>query len=300
MLHGLKAWLEPGNPWRFLKQWLGLETVAQPLPAWPQEWSAILQERVHFYRELSDAERPLFEQRCLQFLADTRIEGGVEIDVTDTDRLLVAASAVIPVWGFPDWHYFNVDAVFLLPGPFNDRFECGQPDSRISGMVGSGPMSGKLALSRPDLHAGFANGRDKHNVGIHEFAHLIDGADGRVDGFPERMEPYRFAEPWFALVQKKVQDMEAGDTGIPQYGATNPAEFFAVASEYFFERPELMQKKHPQLYHWLSEFYRQNRADAVRAQAIREATQRAVLKKQKTPPSAKRAKSVLSGKKAAK
>ena len=241
-----------------------LSTPAPELPPWGDGWSEFLQSHVFFYRALNEAERATFELRVRSFLATTAVEGGDEVEVTDADRLLVASSAIIPVWSFPGWHYFNVNAVFLLPAPFNDRFECGQKDSVISGLVGSGPMSGKLALSKPDLHAGFANSMDKHNVGIHEFAHLVDMADGTMDGFPERMEPYRFSEPWFSLVQQKVHEIETRQTGISSYGATNPAEFFAVASEYFFERPELMQSKHPQLYRWLSEFYQQNRAEQYR------------------------------------
>ena len=106
-------------------QWLlnKLASWAKPevseLPAWQAEWSDYLLAHVDFYRHLSAEQRREFERRCLLFLATTAVEGGVDVDVTDADRLLVAASAVIPVWGFPDWHYFNVRAVFLLPAAFN-------------------------------------------------------------------------------------------------------------------------------------------------------------------------------------
>ena len=240
-------------------RWLDGEPL--PLPPWQPGWSDFLREQVVFYRTLSAQDQAVFELRIRQFLATTRVEGGEQVEVTDEDRLLVASGAVIPVWAFPDWHYFNVNAVFLLPGLFNSRFECNRPDSVISGMVGNGPMAGKLALSKPHMRAGFANSRDKQNVAIHEFAHLVDGADGNVDGFPERMESYQQSEPWFALVKHKVEQIETSRTGISTYATVNHAEFFAVASEYFFERPELMQKKHPQLYQWLSEFYHQNVAE---------------------------------------
>lgn len=178
--------------------------------------------------------------------------------MSDTDRLLVAASAIIPVWGFPKWHYFNLDAVYLLPASFNDRFECGQPDSLYTGMVGTGPMSGKLALSRPALHYGFQNSKDKHNVGIHEFVHLIDMADGEADGYPERLKEYAFSIPWFELVEQKIQDIVRKDSNIPDYGSSNRSEFFAVASEYFFERPGMMKRKHPELFCALSKLYQQD------------------------------------------
>lgn len=134
-------------------------------------------------------------------------------------------------------------------------------------MVGTGVMKGKLVLSRPDLHQGFRNDRDKHNVGIHEFVHLIDMADGDCDGFPERLKTYAYSIPWFELLRIKVQEIEAGSSNIRDYGATNRAEFFAVASEYFFERPAMLKHKHPNLYHALSDIYQQDLAAIASATA---------------------------------
>ena len=224
---------------------------------WQPNWSSFLNDKVVFYRTLTDSDKRLFEKRARLFLETTPVEAG-QLDVSDEDRLLVAASAVIPVWGFPNWHYFNVQKVFLLPASFNERFECSQPDSFITGMVGTGPMAGKLALSRPALHQGFSNTKDKQNVGIHEFVHLVDMADGDCDGFPERLKKYAFSIPWFELVETKIAGIENDNSNIRDYGATNKAEFLAVASEYFFERPKMMQNKHPKLYTALTDFYQQD------------------------------------------
>ncbi|WP_317932845.1 zinc-dependent peptidase [Halioxenophilus sp. WMMB6] len=240
----------------FLLRLLALQPVVIT-ERWQPEWSTFLQEKVSFYRHLRGQEQTRFNQRALLFLHTTRIESG-QLEVTDFDRLLVAASAIIPVWAFPKWHYLNLEAVFLLPGAFNQKFECGQPDSLFTGMVGTGPMSGKMALSQPHLHLGFDNSRDKHNVGIHEFIHLIDMADGDCDGFPESLRHYQYAIPWFDLVEKKTREILLRKSNIPDYGASNKAEFFAVASEYFFERPGLLARKHPKLYHALSELYQQD------------------------------------------
>lgn len=224
---------------------------------WQQEWTDFLNEKVAFYRTLDGEDKALFNQRVILFLQTTSIESG-QFEVTEEDALLVAASAIIPVWGFPKWHYFNLKAVYLLPGSFNGDFVCGQPDSTISGMVGTGPMSGKMALSKPHLYLGFENTRDKHNVGIHEFAHLVDMADGDCDGFPERLRAYQYSYPWFDLVNKKTNEICKKKSNIRDYGATNSAEFFAVASEYFFERPKMLQQKHPQLFEALTDFYQQD------------------------------------------
>jgi MtfA peptidase len=224
---------------------------------WQQEWSNFLLEKVAFYRTLSADQKTLFEQRLVLFLRTTSVEAG-QFEVTDKDRLLVAASAIIPVWGFPKWHYFNLSSVYLLPAAFNEKFQCGLSDSLITGMVGTGPMSGKMALSKPALYQGFENSRDKQNVGIHEFVHLVDMADGECDGYPERLKEFSFSIPWFELVAHKTQEIYNKKSNIRGYGATNRAEFFAVASEYFFERPQMLQSKHPQLFESLTEFYQQD------------------------------------------
>jgi Mlc titration factor MtfA (ptsG expression regulator) len=206
---------------------------------------------------LNAEDKLLFERRVLLFLQTTNIEAG-QFEVTHEDCLLVAASAIIPVWGFPKWHYFNLKAVYLLPAAFNDSFECGHPNSVYTGMVGTGPLAGKMALSKPALYQGFKNSQDKHNVGIHEFVHLIDMADGECDGYPERLKEYAFSIPWFELVSKKTLSIENQQCSIRDYAATNRAEFFAVASEYFFERPKMMRDKHPEVFDALSIFYQQD------------------------------------------
>ena len=231
--------------------------AAPELPAWQAPWSEFLQGKVAFYRMLNQQDKKRFEQRILLFLQTTRVESGT-LEVTDNDCLLVAASAVIPVWGFPKWHYFNLKTVYLFPGAFNEQFECGKADSLITGMVGTGPMAGKMGLSRPALYQGFENSRDKQNVGIHEFVHLIDMADGECDGYPERLKEFAFSIPWFELVAQKVADIDKRKSNIRDYATTNRAEFLAVASEYFFERPAMLQSKHPRLFDSLSSFYQQD------------------------------------------
>jgi Mlc titration factor MtfA (ptsG expression regulator) len=227
------------------------------LTPWQDAWSQFLDDNVVFYRVLDGENKLLFEQRVNLFLQTTIIEA-VQFEITDEDRLLVAASAIIPVWGFPKWHYFNLKKVFLLPAAFNDNFDCGAVDSNITGMVGTGPMAGKMALSRPALHAGFRNTKDKRNVGIHEFVHLIDMADGDCDGYPERFRDYEHSIPWFDLVANKITKIEAGQGNIRDYATTNKAEFLSVTSEYFFERPKMLKRKHPKLYGLLTEFYQQD------------------------------------------
>src|SRR5690606_14485790 len=88
----------------------------------------------------------------------------------------------------------------------------------------------------------------KGNTRIHEFVHLIDKMDGHTDGVPEILLKHQYALPWLNLIHKKMEAINDDKSDIRQYGGTSQAEFFAVAAEYFFERPDLLKRKHPQLY----------------------------------------------------
>lgn len=227
-----------------------------------------LKHSVSFYRSLNSQEQQHFEHCCLLFLQVTEIVGH-QLEVERHDELLVAAGSVILAWGFEQWHYVNVDTVILVPRSFNEQSQFGQPDSTIQGLVGNQHLSGKMIISRPALHAGFSNENDKLNVILHEFAHLIDMADGEVDGMPEQLLTSPFSLPWFEFIKTKIEHINQGKSNIRRYGATNNAEFFAVATEYFFERPVMMRNKHPQLYHALTEFYQQDRADIKKVIKVR-------------------------------
>ena len=149
----------------------------------PEKWKKILLEKVAFYRGLDEGNRLRFESDVQNFLREITITG-VQVEVTLEDRLLVASSAVIPLFGFPEWNYTHLDEVILYPSSFDRNFVIGSKEEIITGMVGNGPMEGKMILSKPSLHAGFDISNDKRNVGIHEFVHLFDKEDGMIDGIP--------------------------------------------------------------------------------------------------------------------
>lgn len=232
------------------------------------EQRAFLADTVSFYAALSADDKTRFEQRCLSFIQATEFIGH-DVEITDEDRLLVAAGSVILAWGFPQWHYVKVDTVYLVSSPFNEESEFGAADSNITGLVGTQHLYGKMILNKSALHQGFSNDRDKRNVAIHEFAHLIDLADGSVDGLPEQITTHPYAAAWLDLVHRKIAEIDRGKSDIRDYAATNYAEFFSSATEYFFERPRLLKRKHPQLYKQLQQFYRQNRADVQQAVRLR-------------------------------
>lgn len=220
----------------------------------------ILKEKVSFYNALSEEEKTRFENELTWFLRHTRITG-IDTTIDDTDKILVASSAVIPVFGFRDWHYGSITEVLIYPNSFNANFEtAGNTEGherRITGMVGTGAMNGTMILSKQALHVGFMNESDKQNTAIHEFVHLIDKTDGAIDGIPENLLGKQYVLPWINLMSAEIKKINAGKSDINPYGATNQAEFFAVVSEYFFEQPQLLQKKHPELYALLEKIFSQ-------------------------------------------
>ena len=193
------------------------------------------------------------------FLQSVHIEG-VGTEVNDTDRVLIASSAVIPIFGFPDWRYKNLTNVILYPDTFDKDFQFEGESRNILGMVGSGYMNGQMLLSRAALVKGFSSSHGEENAAIHEFVHLLDGSDGATDGVPEYLMDHQYALPWLHLMHVEMYRIESGKSDINPYALTNEAEFLAVVSEYFFEKPEQLQTKHPELYEQLSKIFVQNPA----------------------------------------
>lgn len=223
----------------------------------PAAWRHILATRVVFYEGLNADGKKRFEDEVRIFLAEKRVTG-IKLELDDTTRVLVAASAVIPIFGFPEWEYDNLAEVLVYPSPFGEEKQLTGPDRDILGQVHSGGALNRIMiLSKPDLWRGFSNLDDKHNVGIHEFAHLVDGADGDIDGVPAATCP-ECVGPWIELMRIEMERLASGDSILRRYGLTNEAEFFAVASEAFFESPARLAEEHPELYTMLERIFRQD------------------------------------------
>jgi Mlc titration factor MtfA (ptsG expression regulator) len=220
----------------------------------------LLTKNIDYYNQLSALDKAYFEDKVEQFLDDVRIEG-VGLQVTDLDRLMVASSAVIPIFRFKDWRYRNITNVLLYPDTFDEDYQYEATEGRnIMGMVGTGYMNGQMILSRSALIKGFSKNAGMENTAIHEFVHLIDKADGATDGVPEGFLPFEYIKPWVRMMHQEIHKIEAGHSDINPYATTNEAEFFAVVSEYFFEKPDQFQTKHPELYDMLSRIFGQDPA----------------------------------------
>jgi len=219
----------------------------------PPLWHDLLIENVNFYKQLTDDNQLRFRKRMRSFLNKVSIEA-VGFELEDLDKVLVAASAVIPIFNFENWNYPNIYTVLIYPDYFNKQlqFTNTEKDRNIGGLVGTGRFENQMILSKKALYHGFFNKTDKGNTGIHEFVHLLDKLDGSVDGIPERLLNIKNATPWLNLMYNKMEAINNNTSDIRNYGGTSREEFFAVASEYFFERPKLLRRKHPELYKMLS------------------------------------------------
>jgi Mlc titration factor MtfA (ptsG expression regulator) len=217
-----------------------------------------LEKRVAYYTKLSPEEKDRFREKVDAFIKDIKITG-IKTDLTNEDRVLLAASAIIPIFAFPGWKYPNLNEVLIYPDHFDDRFnmEEGNPNRNIQGMVGSGALHKMMVISKTALHDGFSNRTDKENTAIHEFVHLIDKTDGEIDGVPELLMQNQCMRSWLKLMLEEIEAIKENESDINPYGATNEAEFFAVASEYFFERPVLFKQKNPELYAVMERIFRQ-------------------------------------------
>ena len=219
-------------------------TVKDPVPV---QLKKILDEQVPFYQQLNETRQTEFEERAAHFLTLVKITG-VKTVVEDIDRILIAASAIIPIFNFPGWEYRNLHEVLLYPDSFDHEFEQQGEGRNILGMVGTGALNHVMILSQLELRLAFTNKTGKDNTAIHEFVHLLDKTDGEIDGLPESLLDKKYIMPWLKLMQEEIKNILDDKSSIDPYGATNEAEFFAVVSEYFFERPALLKEKHPELY----------------------------------------------------
>ncbi len=244
-----------------LLYWIFRPKRLAPLPDFKDAWRATLEEKVNFYRELNEEEKKRFRDRMRDFLRYVKITG-IETEITELDKVYVAASGIIPTFGFPQWNqYPKLEQVLLYKTSFRQGdFATTGTDRRIAGMVGGGFLNGKLLLTRPSLHQGFEHA-GRGNTGIHEFVHLLDKADGETNGIPAYFMENSYVVPWLEMIRSEMEAIERGDSDIDDYATTNKAEFFAVVAEYFFNRPAAFAEHHPKLFALLERVFQQDMDD---------------------------------------
>lgn len=223
----------------------------------PQEWKAFLIRHVQFYAELSATDKIKFENKAKKFLYNTSITGVKDLVVTDEIKLLVASSAIIPVFIFDGWEYVNLTEVLIYDGAVNPNQRTdAKSDGTLLGQVRPFQTQHVLLLSKQYLIQGFESMNGKSNVGIHEFAHLLDQADGDIDGIPKAFMPEELLAPWTKIMYAEIEKILSNNSDINPYALTNHAEFFAVVCEYFFENPEKFEEKHKQLFDLMNKIFK--------------------------------------------
>ncbi len=234
----------------------------------PPEWLAILERNLPCYRALTPDEQRELQGHIQVFLQEKRFEGCAGLHMSDEIRVSIAGQACILLLHRASDYYPKMKTILVYPHHY-----VAQGARRLSGgIVLEGPESrlgeswyrGPVVLSWDDVRKGAADAHDGHNVVLHEFAHQLDSEDGAHDGaplLPRRSMYVAWARVLGGEYKQLIRDLERHRrTILDEYGATNPAEFFAVATETFFEKSLALRRKHPELYEQLKAFYRQDPA----------------------------------------
>ena len=223
-------------------------------------------ENVALYRRLPEEDRRELQGHIQVFLAEKRFEGCGGLAITDEVRLTIAAQACLLLLHRETDYYPGLYSIMVYPSAYlAPAVKEAGPGLVMEGeedRLGEAWRKGPLVLSWEDVLADAAGSRDGSNVVLHEFAHELDNEDGAMNGAPllERGDLYaEWSRVLGAAYEQLKRDAESGREGIlDEYGATDPAEFFAVATECFFERPIDLRQEQPDLYEKLKQFYRQD------------------------------------------
>jgi len=215
----------------------------------PPAWLAVLEQRVAFYRRLTPAAQARFRDDVAIFLAEQRIFGPQQSEVPEDIRVLIAAAAAMLGHGRPGWEWPTTRDIIVHVTNFNEDYEPGDHHG-IAGMVHA---QGPMLLSRKQVRFGFKKS-DGTNVALHELAHVIDLADGFADGAPG---VWGALPGWDALVRQRLKRVRRGGAQAPlrAYAGTNEAELFAVAVEAFFETPDKLRARDPELFERLTRLF---------------------------------------------
>lgn len=239
---------------------------ATPLP---DEWRSIVQRNVPYCQCLPPETLTELEGFIQIFLAEKSFEGAGGLTMTDEIRLTIAAQACMLLLGREPHFYPGLDAIIVYPHAYVSRMARRRPDGTVSDApqvrLGESWKQGVLVLSWDDVVSGAGDIHDGHNVVFHEFAHQLDAEHGLADGAPP-LEKRSMYVAWARALGTEYEDLVTrlrrhAPTFLDAYAATSPAEFFAVATEFFFEKPQAMRAGHAELYEQLKAFYRQDPAE---------------------------------------
>jgi Mlc titration factor MtfA (ptsG expression regulator) len=242
------------------------------VPAWrdrrirnkpfPKHWLSILSGNLPAYSFLSSAEQDRLQQLIKLFIAKKNFVGCGGLEINDEIKVTIASEACLLLLHHSWSVYPKLYSVLVYPSAFIAAREERQADGTVSfaehNLSGESWSNGRVILSWDDVVSGVSNFSDGRNVVLHEFAHQLDSESGSTNGAPIlRRNSYG---SWATVLSKEFEglrwdSMHHHKNTMDEYGATNPAEFFAVATETFFEKPLQLHRKHQKLYEELVQYY---------------------------------------------
>ncbi|AMT96963.1 MULTISPECIES: zinc-dependent peptidase [Psychrobacter] len=224
-----------------------------------EDWARAAERIVILDRLTEDELSRLFDLATL-FLADKSITGAQGFEITDTVRQSIALQACLPILNLSLEWYDGWSSIIIYQGSYKSDSttvdEFGIVHEGSQHRSGEAWQRGPVVLSWKDAkHSGE---RDGHNVVIHEFVHKLDMMNGRANGFPP-LQPDMDPTRWTEIMSRDFENFQTHrKSGLDRYGATNPAEFFAVLSEVFFETPKKLVDAYPDIYDIMVKFFRQD------------------------------------------
>ena len=229
----------------------------------PPLWNAVIENNLPIYLRMSPAERRRLQGHIQVFLAEKQFIGCGGLQVTEEMKLIVAAVSCLLLLNERGEYFPKLRSILIYPSTYfvDTTASVGGyvVEERREARLGESWTNDQVVLSWEQVKQDTDNWRDGHNVVLHEFAHQLDQEDGSAEGvpiLPRKSDYSSWAQVMTQEYQQLCNDVQREvKTVIDSYGATNPAEFFAVATETFFEKPQELLKKHRALYEQLQRYY---------------------------------------------
>lgn len=226
----------------------------------PEQWENILRERLSIYFRMPAHLQQQLRQLVQVFIRDKTFVGCADLEVSEEMKVLIAAQACLLLLNRPTYEYPELQAIYIYPSAFRATHEVhdelGLVSTETRDLLGESWNTGKIILAWDDVDKGVRNFSDGYNVVLHEFAHALDHESGAANGAPLLYTKSAYKSWAYVLGEEFEKLQQGGDNIIDEYGSSNPAEFFAVATETFFEEPHKMYEHHRELFEQLQQYYR--------------------------------------------
>lgn len=263
--HNARARFKRPMLFSWFKQRRRRVTMEEPFPT---AWLKTLEDNVQHWHALDAAERLALEDIIQVLLREKHWEGCGGLTMRPEIQVTIAAQAALLILAIPHDYFQNVQSVLVYPSsyvlPRTRQRQDGVMDSQHVAVQGSAHHGGPVVLSWDNARAGGKNAQDGRNLVFHEFAHKLDMLDGMVDGTPELDDNAEY-RAWIKVMTAEFEALQADIRKgrrnlLDPYAATDVAEFFAVATEVFFEKPRQLREKRPDFYAVMKDFYEQDPA----------------------------------------